>query len=307
MLVIVPTAGNPERMRAHRWLPAVPGARVVLVAATPTQAEQAARTARADGVAVVAPPARPESASELSRPRAGAVVVAPPTAPPAHLPRAGIAAWNRAWAEKHLVEDGQWYAMVDDNAECITALPEHLHNVEDLRESDFETPLTPYGVGFLWRELVEKCEEVGTIYGGTSRFSNPFYRRNRWQKVGQVIASHCVCKKSPNLLPWNYLGALEDVMRSCDVVTRYGSIVVDRWARVVKPHGEAGGLGSAEQRFEANDAAHKALDVLWPGLVRVKTEYPKHSVQFRVRNIERWRNATSYDGPRTQDYESSLA
>jgi hypothetical protein len=233
---------------------------------------------------------------------------------PDDLGQDGIA-WKRQWIEDELVPQGEWYVTLDDNVSGWTWLPEpwcHFRSIDfQLTEPTLEgsvdsggktwrqlydTPCPFPVVVEQWQELIAKCEEAGTWFGGFAIENNYYFRGRKWQTAGYVRTSNAVVKNTG--LPFYYWpGAMqEDFCRSVDVVARTGSVLVNRFLKVQKPPFEAGGIGSFAERLPNLKACSEELMRRYPGLLK-HNKGQEYQLTFALRtrpSIDRWRKEHGY-------------
>lgn len=199
-------------------------------------------------------------------------------------------AFVRQWAEQNLTGLNEWYVWLDDNVSHFTWLPTPWYDLEkidfdfdwnmaggesvmakccyEFREA-YNTPCPPETVEFIWNDTIVQCEKRGTVAGGFAIETNYFFRSRKWQYFGYV---RCQCGVFKNTgLPWYYWPGcmLEDFVRSVDVVSRYGGVVINRFMKPHKPFFEAGGIGSFEERKPNLVAVNQELMRRYPGLLRL--------------------------------------
>ena len=215
------------------------------------------------------------------------------------------AALNREWAEQNLTDAGEWYVTIDDNIGSFTWLPLPYYNREQIDfggaasnywRGIYDTPCPPEQVAKILREQIWECERCRTVLGGFSIENNFYFRGRKWQRFGYVRTSCAVVKNVG--LPWHYWpgNMLEDFTRSVDVVARYGSVVINRYLKAVKPFFEAGGIGTFEERRPNLVAVSEELMRRYPGLVR-PNKGQDFQLTFALRSentVNKWRKEHGY-------------
>lgn len=285
MIIAVPSRGIPSRMRTHHQIIAS-GLDYVYV----THNE-----AGFDGIRSVGIPSNN-------------IVIADncPFDHPA--PRIG---WMRDWIETKFTSPKEWICMMDDNTVIEKLIDpwyfrEHLKWGEESVEGFewrqwYRTPLRPEDLhGFIY-ELIHKCAELGTSYGGLAAEDNYYFRPRKWVTKGYVKAKFSV---SQNIgVPWVYDDRFQvytDWARSIDRVARHGCIAINRFSHARFVAWEAGGIGSLEERLPFILPTIKALKERFNGLIEPWKDH-EWKIQFirSQKRIEQWRRDNGWSTPRT--------
>jgi hypothetical protein len=230
--------------------------------------------------------------------------------------QAGVAI-AREWGERNLTDLNEWYIWLDDNVSHLTRLPLPWYNYEkidfdwDWCDPEGETIMKACGYDWhkvyvmkcsidemlkIWEELIEKCEQENTVFGGMSIEDNYFFRKKKWQYYTYVRTQNAVCKNTN--LPFDYWsgGMIEDMARSVDVVARYGKVIVNKFAKPYKQFWEAGGIGSLEERMPNLISGCKILMKMFPGLLCF-TRNKNYQLSFKhktQKTVDRWRKENGY-------------
>lgn len=222
MRVFVPSAVKIDRLRTHLWLPNS-GMDYTFVVHTDEDAERLA--------------------AQFHHVSGGDLLMDIRVCDP---PNIGVATigWIRQWIEDNLVEDGEWYVMLDDDI-FVSKLPSPLYDLEkidpkdpahlavDFRES-FATPMHADQFRDLVEEIREKCLAEKTILGGITWNDNYFFRLTKWKSKAFVCGGFTVTQKHP-LVPWlgdhhQFMG--EDTVRCVRVMERFGKIMLNQFATI---------------------------------------------------------------------------
>ena len=150
----------------------------------------------------------------------------------------------------------------------------------------------------IWKDMIQRCEKIGTVAGGFSVENNFFFRGNKWQQLGCVKAQNAVWKNvGLPFYKWDtdhgpmYGAVNEDLVRSIDVVARYNQVLINRYLKLQKTPFEEGGIGSFVERLPRYKELTKQIMAHWPGLIRLNKDRD-YEVTFALRSptsVERWR------------------
>ena len=235
---------------------------------------------------------------------------------PKNIGQAGIA-FVREWGERNLTNEGEWYIWLDDNVSHFTYLPAPWYDQERINfDWDWNDPagkelmikatydwhkiydtICPIEKIFeIWEELIEKCKQEKTVFGGLSIENNYFFRYKKWQNYTYVRTQNAVAKNVG--LPFYYWPEcmIEDMARSIDVVARYGKVVINKYVKPNKQFWEEGGIGSLEERIPNLIHGNKILMEMYPGFLQY-TKGKKYQLSFKFRtqkSIDRWRQEHGY-------------
>lgn len=161
----------------------------------------------------------------------------------------------RLWAQKHLMEKGEWYVLVDSHVKHVTRVhDEHLYARKciDFEAYDdkydwqpqFDFKVEPWQVINLIDELIGKCKEVGTTYGGFADCLHFRGRSEHWLKRAVVPSKLCVWKHTG--IEWLY----HDLAMTAGVLAKSGCVVVNQFARAVYERDHADAItASLHQRY----------------------------------------------------------
>ena len=216
----------------------------------------------------------------------------------------GTIGWLRDWAQDNLTEDGEWYAMLDDNPD-MTKLSEPWYSSDAI---DFEvdgewntdwrslygTRMTADEALPVLRELRSKCEEWDTVFAGAAGQTNYFFRPKKWRPWTYIRAKFCVTKNIG--LRWVFddnILLISDTIRSAEVILRYGRVVVNGYICSAAPECEPGGVGSTLERQDAFAHTYSwALSRYSPLLKPCNLEKCHVSLSLRSqRSVDEWRSS----------------
>jgi hypothetical protein len=215
-------------------------------------------------------------------------------------------AWMRDWVCRNLAARGKWMTWADDNIRKVVGVPGRHYEKERM---DFETKNSKWWrklyhteadaprIYLFLQELIAKCEELGTIYGGFAPEDNYYFRPRKWRTPTGYVKTKLSVYKNDGSTWYPFAGCMfEDFCKSVDVVARYGSVVINNFARPENRYWEEGGIGSEDQR-----RPHLLKNVAWlvqkyRGLVRQPAAIPTN-IQFALRTarqVAAWRQENGY-------------
>jgi len=223
----------------------------------------------------------------------------------------------RHFVAKHLMQRNVWSIWLDDNVTALTGLKpsisENKLDFSDLKARErkvwrrsFEHVLKNHELQEHIETMIHRAEEANTIYCGCATSPNYYFRANKWQDFGYCRTNFALYKNDDST--WNPANVdpntIEDLVKSVDVVARYGQVVVNRHIHVVKPQFESGGIGDFKFRLPWLRACCKSLMEAYPGLLKYSkgsTQYgvyaDKYHVQFAKRSratVDAWRREHGY-------------
>jgi hypothetical protein len=216
--------------------------------------------------------------------------------------------WVRDWACRNLLDMGQWMVWLDDNVRKVQCIPQPHYNLAKIEfegqessywRSLYHTEAPAPRVLRLLGELVQVCEKNGTIYGGFAPEDNYFYRAKHWRSPFGYVKTKLAVYKNDGSSWYPFEGCMfEDWYKSAEVVARYGSIVLNNYARPVNTYWEPGGIGSVDERRPCLVSNVKYIMALFPGLVGDNPKIPGHA-RFLLRTskqLSQWRRVNGYLG-----------
>lgn len=208
----------------------------------------------------------------------------------------------RTKMEIEFTDLGEWHIGVDDDIGGITMLDRVMYDAGD-EDLDYEMwsakdwhdwfshRASPDDVRHVFAQIIEKCEEMGTIYGGTSFFDNPFYRKRKWAHAGYVNGGLHV-KKSDGR-PWRW-APNGDMEMSCYCLQKYGSVVLNRWAHCLFKDSTEGGMLTFSEEWKAIVLENiEKLMRAYPGLLK-PDGFRMKVLKNSLRSVENWRRRNGW-------------
>jgi hypothetical protein len=244
------------------------------------------------------------------------------------LPGSGIQGVSlaRDFVCRRLMPKEEWCVWIDDNVEKVTGLRPEL----SCDQIDFDTPpgyqpssrmLSLPRTPPSWRQefehvlghdeldvyicqTIDRAEQLGTIFCAFANETNYFFRRNKWQDFGYCRTQLALYKNDGSTwMPFDTM-MLEDLYKSADVVARYGSVVVNRHVKPIKPMFEEGGIGSFKRRLPWLKENCRRIMALYPGLLKYSgngkvyglnaTDYHLTFAHRSFRTVDKWRRDNGY-------------
>jgi hypothetical protein len=209
---------------------------------------------------------------------------------------------------ENLVEDGEWVGFADDNFESITAVDNSYYGEETFAEEIaprlarriYSRPVGSLRLTEILTELRDKAEETGANYCGFASTANYYFRKTKWQYVGNVIGHFVIMRKTKLQIP---LRNQDDRYLTAEHLLQDGRILINRFVFPMSPHFTLGGLGTVEQRVIIRTREVRELLERYNGLFSVKNPkgMPKNQdVRLRLHTltqIAEWREKLdSIDG-----------
>jgi hypothetical protein len=251
--VVIPSRGHLPRVKAHEWLDNL-DVEWVFVAGTWEEADRLLQIAPIERVVC------------CERPELGIRNIS----------------WVRDWIFNEFLPRDEWAMTVDDNVSHLSMLPEPWYHdgvddPGDFRE-EFDEPVNAWTFRVLIDETIERAEEQGTIMCGFSTYKNHFFRKVKWKSKGLCRTSAALYKSDGS--PWRMWPEqmIDDVVKSFDVLDRYGSVVINHYAKANKTEWQEGGIGSLEERIPYLTDDCTEILARWPHLAR---PHKPHDVRFR--------------------------
>ena len=220
---------------------------------------------------------------------------------------------TRDWVTNNLGTVGEWITLVDDNISHVERVdPDHYGELGDVDGNLDVGDSTGDENGVGWREiygyradpaqlivhireLIELCEDSKTILGGFGYLDNPFFRGKKINRGSYVKGKMYVHK--PDGVPYRLspeLLIMSDFAKTLDVLTRYGSVVVNDWVRPVHERWQEGGIGSLAARMPYRLTSVSWMAEHWEGLVRITRGESGEDDWMRIskrpgRSLDSWR------------------
>lgn len=220
----------------------------------------------------------------------------------------GTIGWLRETVVDRYVDDDEWYAFFDDNP-IMQAPPEPFYSMEKIDflmdapsvETNwhhvYATVMTPEQVSASLFELIAKCEEQGTTYGGCAGEPNYFYRPKKWSVATYIRAKYCVARKDHINWTWHPdIPIFTDFARTVKCIADFGSVACNRFVHCWSKLCEPGGIGSQEYRIPYFEVTSRILREMYPGLVdKYRGSSWSMTIKKRtLKQIENWRREHGY-------------
>lgn len=235
--------------------------------------------------------------------------------PVEELTKMSAIAWIRDKIAKEIMPQGQWSIWIDDNVSDFTCLPNPLMFGNKI--DYFNDQLTVSGEPVSWREAfkhvatkdefarvlentITEAEDHGTIFAGFAIETNPMFRCNKWQRFGYARTQFALYKNDgSSWYPKEFRDGtcvFEDMYKSIDVVCRYGSIVINRYAKPLKIPFEAGGIGTFKEREPFLIKNCQTLMKMYPGLLSFvrDTDYQVTFAKRSINTVNIWRRENGF-------------
>lgn len=225
-----------------------------------------------------------------------------PTIPPERLvcsyaPR-NISA-QRNWIKENLFGNDAWAAYMDDNIEAFTAVKEDVYHEENLeklypeyfkrnnpgfRKEFYAQSISPARLLSIYKELIAKCEKINTGFAAFSANENYFFSRNKKWKYIQLICSKACLVKNDELRWDENIRTIDDYDYSCQVMFKYGKVLVNAYVWPKAKHNQVGGLGIMSERSDKRIEDCAYMMDKWPDLLKYKerkNSVPGGEIQLR--------------------------
>lgn len=207
----------------------------------------------------------------------------------------------RNYILENLVEDGEWFLMLDDNLTEIRGVQGELYDCEVLPVKEkpeykkfYDQRLDPDKFMLRCVEMINRAEALGAYYCGFASTPNFFFRPRKWVEVGYVIGQATLIKKTEMRFDTN-VKSMDDFEFTAANLKRYGRVLINAWVCPIKKHYQKGGIGTYEARLPLKIADCEYLMKQYPNLFAYKVKagcHPKAELALRPKNlnaIEKWR------------------
>ena len=202
------------------------------------------------------------------------------------------------WAERNIIEPGEWYCVMNDTMDDFSGLAETKwydrerinfkdHLLVDWR-GEYETPISLPRMRQIGEEMIAKAEEVGTALAGFTLYKNYLMRHYKWTRLALMCGAFIYAK---NLgFGWKPPGLqiADDYYRSLISLRECGSIIRNNYVRIDKKHFVDGGLGSEEKRYPHLVNDMKLFDDMFPGMLVTTPKYPERERRLFTTNLKRF-------------------
>lgn len=208
----------------------------------------------------------------------------------------------RNWLLENLVDEGEWYMLLDDNItefQCVPK-PEYWEKEIDMEKDPkqarmlYETVVDFNRVLDVCKDCIEHAESKGAKLIGFGSNLNFFFRSKKFREVGYVIGKMQIIKKTKLRYDLN-VQAMDDYCWTAQNLETFGKVLINNYCVGVKKHYAKGGIGTYEERLPTKLKEVAYLMQRFPGLFRYKVKTgcdPKAEIQVRFSNltqVEKWR------------------
>jgi TET-Associated Glycosyltransferase len=225
--------------------------------------------------------------------------------------KAGGLAGQRWWIDTQSnIEDGEWYAQLDDNITEFTMLShkhywkESVDNRDHSFDKEFFTPLYPSSFFTLVEsEMIPKANEWDAHLIGFAITKNPYMRGKKWHKIGFIVGKVMIIKKSHvTFMPDIFCN--DDYQITLAHLLEFGAVLRNDFIYPDFPRYQVGGLGKLKDRFEPYANAVKILMERYPDALNLshRADLPYgSSVRLRFtdaseKSLDRWRRTMGARG-----------
>lgn len=207
----------------------------------------------------------------------------------------------RNWILENLVDDDEWYLLLDDNIKKFTSVSDTFYHAEELpvkKEKRFkeifecETSATQFMT--ICEETIAKAEWTGAKLAGFASNVNFYFREKKWREVGYVIGKTQLIKKTDLRYDLN-VKMTDDYLWTAQNLVRFGRVLINNYAVGIKKHYMVGGIGPYESRLKYKLPEVEYLMRRFPGLFRFKIKKnhnPKSEILLNFTSLEQvyeWR------------------
>lgn len=201
-----------------------------------------------------------------------------------------------------MVDDGEWYAIIDDNITSFLAVKDEFYNEKELDvkgnpdfyKNVYENEVTPLRMLEIFEESINEAEKRGAKLVGFASNTNFFFRGRKWRDVGYVIGKTQLIKKTDLRYDLN-VDAMDDYLWTAQNIEKFGRVLINNYFVAIKKHYAKGGIGTYAERLPKKIKDSKYLVERFDGLFRYnnkKTAEEKAELAIRftdLKQVERWR------------------
>lgn len=191
---------------------------------------------------------------------------------------------QRNWILDNLCNPEEWICMMDDNISQFMQVIDEEYMEENLEEKHpqyfiknspefrlaYRQNMPSGRLDEALGELRDKAEEVGVKFAGFSANENYFYSRGKKWKYYTLICSKACIIKNDVFRYDDRIRTIDDYSLSCDMLYKYGKVLVNNYIWPKAGHNMKGGLGKLSERGEMKREDCKYLMEKYPGLLRYK-------------------------------------
>jgi hypothetical protein len=214
---------------------------------------------------------------------------------------------QRAWIERNLVSDSEWYIQCDDNVTAFTKLEdpyyyENFFQLEDRQEQErlFNQVVSPPEFLYICEDMIEMMDTEGCYLGGFASTKNTFFRGEHWGRRHFIVGKTMILKKNNKAFFNPDLRTGDDYQITAANLLEYGKVLRNNFVYPAFPRYMPGGLGRRHERFEPYRVANEQLIGLYPGLFTYsdRADMPDGSSirvrTFSDRTFEEWRRSLKH-------------
>src|SRR5258706_4469197 len=201
----------------------------------------------------------------------------------------------RNWILEHLVEDGEWFVMADDNHEFHIAVNEENYMNPICRDRRaFETKIEEVDFWKIANDTMKEAEKVGTNLCGFAIVDNYFFREKKFRHVGFCVGKITLIKKT-SLRFDAVMKAMDDYEFTAANLKRFGKVVINNYLFPIAKHNAPGGIGTYKERLNNKLRECRYLMDKYPKMFRYKTKagcHPLAEIQMRftsIKQVDKWR------------------
>lgn len=204
-----------------------------------------------------------------------------------------------------LADPGEWIVLADDDISEVQAVPLPWSELSALDVHDpgsapdvgwdalFRTPVGAEGFVAIVAEAIARAESIGSHVVGFGTTKNFYFRGRKWRTVGYVMGGLRLWRYDPGYA-WDDSVGMEDFRDSAEQLRRYGTVLINNYVHAVCGMYGEGGMGDRSARLEQRELDIRALDLAYPGLLRVHRKGTTGYPDLRIRltsdlQVERWR------------------
>ena len=211
---------------------------------------------------------------------------------------------QRNWLVQHLLDEGEWALMADDNIEKFTNVEKDFYDKQELPVEEDNSNVywnkiyghtsTPEELHELLTKDIYLANQIKANVIGFATTPNPFFRTRKYRTIGYCLGKSFLIKRTD--FRWDKgIRAMEDYQLSAEQILRYGKVLLNNYIKPIAKHYQEGGIGTYSARLPKKIQDCIYLKQKYPGFFRYKTKKGKHpyaelQVAFNSeKQIEKWR------------------
>lgn len=166
-------------------------------------------------------------------------------------------AQKKEWMIKEFAQKNSWVLSIDDNVKSF-------HELKTGKE------ISPQELIVITKQNTQKCDKIGTIYGGYASNTNAFFNRKEFATVGFVWGKVSYMKNA-GFEFMKDVTEMDDYAYTALCLYYFGKVLIDRrYGATAARYERVGGNGTAEMRKEKKKEAVKKIMERYPGLFNIK-------------------------------------